>query len=188
MSDFLSNESWGNLVRGHEYLAAIMFPSDTKRPLSFFIPDEDNPDKGELKSSIGDFSPDYSGGFPRAVTQQIVVSLKPRNVVIITSDEINASQDYEYVLVAPIHTIKEHDKSKNWYNLLKNNDHPIFSYLPNGNMERYVDLSQTTSIHKSLILQKKKETDPQYMEILEENLLQCLSLGIFEDDEDKITD
>jgi hypothetical protein len=96
-------------------------------------------------------------------------------------DEINKLEEFEYILAAPINTIKEYEKTKDWYSKLKDDERPIFTYVPNKEIERYVDLSQTMSIHKSLLLHKKKEIAPDRMEILEDNLLQCLSLGIIEE-------
>ncbi|MFP7377728.1 type II toxin-antitoxin system PemK/MazF family toxin [Bacillus paralicheniformis] len=182
MSDFLAKEKWGDIERGTEYIAAFMFPSDTKRPLSFFIPDETNPKKGSLKNAIGDFKPILVDGKPRAQVHQVVVSIKPRNVVVISSDEINQSEEFEYILVAPINTIKENERNRDWYSLLTDDEHPIYTYLPKGTIERYVDLSQSVSIHKSMLIRKKDKVDEQRWSILEENLLYCLSLGIIEEE------
>ncbi|MDQ0233083.1 type II toxin-antitoxin system PemK/MazF family toxin [Metabacillus malikii] len=110
------------------------------------------------------------------------MTFKPRNVIILTSNEINHSEEYLYVLVAPINTIKEYEKEKDWYSILKDDEHPIFTYLPKGDNERYVDLSQTVSIHKSLLLKKLNKVPEERWNIVEENLLQCLSLGLIEED------
>lgn len=152
MSDFLSKESWENIERGFEFQAALFY--NKKRPLSFFVPDSEGSNKGEIKNSIGDFSPVEIDGKYRANEQFVVMTFKPRNVILLTSDDINKSEEYQYVLVAPINTIKEYEKSKDWYSILKDDEHPIFTYLPKGSLERYVDLSQTVSIHKSLLLKK----------------------------------
>ncbi|MFH6684611.1 type II toxin-antitoxin system PemK/MazF family toxin [Bacillus amyloliquefaciens] len=186
MSDFLTKEKWGNIERGTEYVAAFMFPSDTKRPLSFFIPEPTNPKKGSLESSIGDFRPKYVEGKPQAQVQQVVVSIKPRNVVVISSDEINHSEEFEYILVAPINTIKANERNRDWYALLTDDEHPIYTYLPKADIERYVDLSQTVSIHKSMLLGKRDQVDKERWSILEENLLYCLSLGIIDDETEGI--
>lgn len=181
MSDFLEKVSWKYIERGYEYEAAMLYPSDTKRPLSFFISENEDSNKGEIVDSIGDFNPIRVNGRLQAKEQKVVVTVKPRRVVVLTDNEINKLEDFEYILVAPINTIKEHEKRKDWYSKLKDDEHPIFTYVPNGNIERYVDLSQTVSIHKSLLLHKKQEIAPDRMVVLEENLLQCLSLGIIEE-------
>lgn len=182
VSDFLDKASWGNVERGYEFEAAILYPSDNKRPLSFFIPDVEGSTYGKIVDSIGDFKPVRIDGKSRAKEQMVVMTIKPRRVVILSSNEINQNTNFEYILVAPINTVKQFEKAKEWYQLLKEDSHPIFTYLPNGNIERYVDLSQTVSIHKSLLLKKYGETPPERMEALESNLLQCLSLGVIEDD------
>lgn len=182
MSDFLAKKSWEHIERGYEFEAAMFYPSDTKRPLSFFIPESEGSTKGEIIIRVGDFSPKMVEGTKRALEQKIVMTIKPRRVVILSSNEINKSKEYEYILVAPINTIKESEKTKDWYSKLKDDEHPIFTYLPNVSLERYVDLSQTVSIHKSLLLRKLQEVPEQRMEVIEENLLQCLSLGIIDEE------
>ncbi|MDM8364848.1 type II toxin-antitoxin system PemK/MazF family toxin [Bacillus thuringiensis] len=160
----------------------MLYPSDTKRPLSFFVPESEGANKGEILNSIGNFNPQVVRGKIRAREQKVVVTVKPRRIVVLTDNEINATEEFEYILVAPINTIKEYEKSKDWYSKLKDDEHPIFTYLPKGSLERYVDLSQTVSIHKSLLLYKKEKVSEERMEILEENILQCLSLGIIEEE------
>ncbi|MEF3086460.1 type II toxin-antitoxin system PemK/MazF family toxin [Bacillus altitudinis] len=182
MSDFILKNSWTSIERGTEYLAAFTFHA--KRPLSFFYPDSQDPEKGIITNSVGDFSPEQQNdGTFKGRVQHIVVPLKPRNVVVITSDEINKSQNYEYILVAPIYTIKTAERNKDWYSILRDDEHPIYTYLPGKNgLERYADLSQTTSIHKSLLLKKLVTIEEERWEVLEENLLHCLSLGIIDED------
>src|SRR5690606_33866831 len=155
-----------------------------KRPLTFFIPDSSDPEKGILHNDMGDFSAQLVNGSMRAIEQKIIMTVKPRKVVVLTSDEINQNNDFEYILVAPINTIKPQEKQKNWYQLLKEDQHPIFVYIPFANYERYVDLTQTTTIHKSLLLKKLNKVNPDRIDALEENLLHCLSLGILEDTEE----
>jgi len=124
-----------------------MYPSDTERPLLFFLPDEDDNEHGRLSRDRGDFSAQIVNGNRRAREQKIVMTVKPRRVIVITSDEINQSEEFEYILVAPINTIKSAEKTKDWYKSLKEDKHPIFVYCPNGRYERYIDVSQITTIH-----------------------------------------
>ena len=184
MSEFLEKTNWHKIKRGSEYDAALIYPSDTKRPLSFFEPNNNNnPLEGKIVRGIGDFSANFVEGKPQASVQQIVMQIKPRKVVVLSNDEINESPLYEYIQVAPINTIKDHERQKEWYKLLKEDGHPIFAYIPNGRLERYVDLSQTMSIHKSLLLKYHKKVNEDRMEIIEDTLLQLYSLGLFEDEE-----
>ncbi|MGG4412155.1 type II toxin-antitoxin system PemK/MazF family toxin [Niallia taxi] len=179
MSNFLNKREWDKIERGYEFEAATPYPSDTKRPLSFFVPDSKDPTLGKVVSSTGDFSPSRSGG---AREQQIIMTIKPRKVVVISSDEINRNSDFEYILVAPINTIKPYEKEREWYKKLIKDEHPIFTYLPKGDLDRYVDLSQSMSIHKTLLLKKYRAVSEDRMDVLDDNLVQCLSLGIIEEE------
>ncbi|STO12881.1 PemK-like protein [[Flavobacterium] thermophilum] len=183
MVSFISKENWLNIYRGHEYEAALPYPSDTKRPLSFFIPDDNDPERGRIVESNGNFKPIYINGKPIAKEQKIIMTVKPRKVVVLTNDEINQNEYFEYILVAPINTIKPNEKHKEWYHKLINDEHPIFTYIPKGKLERYVDLSQTMSIHKSLLLRKSDHIPEDRMKVIDDNLVQCLALGIINDDD-----
>nr|WP_186324783.1 hypothetical protein [Paenibacillus bovis] len=46
MSNFISKDK--DIVRGYEYHAAIPYSTDTPIPLTFFIPDSSDPEKGIL--------------------------------------------------------------------------------------------------------------------------------------------
>lgn len=186
LTGFLNRENWKQIERGYEFEAAILYPSDTKRPLSFFIPNKNNPLEGKIVDQIGNFSPEIIEGRPRAREQQVVVTIKPRKVIIVTNNIINQNEEFEYILIAPINTIKLSEKSKDWYEKLIYDEHPIFTYIPKGNIERYVDLSQIMTIHKSLLLTKYDKIPDERMELIDENLLQCLSLGIIKEEAENI--
>lgn len=111
------------------------------------------------------------------------MTVKPRKVVVLTNDVINQNEDFEYILIAPINTIKPDEKHKDWYHKLVNDDHPIFTYIPKWNLERYVNLSQTMSIHKSLLLHKSDPIPDDRMKVIDDNLVQCLALGLISEDE-----
>lgn len=182
MAGFLNKDSWSQKERGWEYECALFYPSDTKETTIFFIPNSENPNNGTIVKNIRDFSPDFLKGRPKAKEQKVVFTIKPRRVVIISGDNFNQSKDYEYILVASINTIKEAEKKRSWYSRLIKDEHPIYTFLPSNSIERYVDLSQVTSIHKSLLLSKKIKLTENRLEVLEQTLLECLSLGIVEED------
>ncbi|RAK14860.1 PemK-like, MazF-like toxin of type II toxin-antitoxin system [Anoxybacillus vitaminiphilus] len=183
MVSFIDKENWSDIHRGYEYEAVLPYPSDTKRPLSFFVPDSCDPERGRIVESIGNFRPVYVNGKPTAKEQKIVMTVKPRKVVVLTNDVINQNEDFEYILIAPINTIKPDEKHKDWYHKLVNDDHPIFTYIPKWNLERYVNLSQTMSIHKSLLLHKSDPIPDDRMKVIDDNLVQCLALGLISEDE-----
>lgn len=179
---FMKKDKWEEIERGYEYEAAMVFPSDTKRPLSFFMPDAEDPLKGSITENIGDFSAEIIDGNFRAKTHQIVMNIKPRKVVILSNNVINKSKEFEYIIVAPINTVKPYEKQKDWFQLLVKDRHPIYTYLPKGENDRYIDLSQSIGIHKSLLLKKYDDIGVERLEVLEEDLLNCLSLGVIDEE------
>ncbi|WP_140417669.1 type II toxin-antitoxin system PemK/MazF family toxin [Desulfosporosinus sp. FKA] len=183
---YLNSDHWSEISRGHMFEAVIYYPSDTKRPLTFFIPDEDNKNRGSVISSIGDFKAKEINGRKRAVVQQAIVGMKPRKVLILSNDEFNASTDFEFVQVAPIMSIDDKDKSKQWYLLTKNDEHPAFVYLSEEitGRECYIDISEIMSIHKSMLLSKIKCLPVDRIKVVEDNILECLDLGFIEDQQD----
>lgn len=180
---YLDKDNWKDISKNDIFNAAMIYPSDTERPLLFFLPDENDEERGRLSRDRGDFSAQIVNGSRKAREQKIVMTVKPRRVIVITSDEINQSQDFEYILVAPINTIKSFEKTKSWYKNLTEDKHPIFVYCPNENFERYIDVSQITTIHKSLLIKKVEKLAPDREELLEDSILQCLSLGILDEEE-----
>lgn len=184
--DFSDPNNWGNISRGTLFDAAWLHHSDMERPLTFFIPEVEDPSTGKLSKSDGDFSPVLVNGKMRAVEQQIVVTLKPRLVLVISHNDICQTTSFDFVHVAPVMTITEHDKTKRAYEKMKNDDHPFFIYLPETvtGRECYVDLSQLTSVHKSLLLNKKKFNVPDNrMSNVEEVITELLDMGVEDSEE-----
>lgn len=185
MSNFLRRDSWREIERSYIFDAAIFYPSDTKRPLKFFVPSEEDENKGTLITAIGDFKPKHVDGRWQAIEQQVVVNLKPRKVVVLSNNEINHNEEFEYILVAPIMSVHEHDKKKSWYQRMKADNHPFFLHLPETvtGRECYVDLSELTSIHKGMLLNKLNCVPDERLDVLHELLSECLDLGIISEDE-----
>jgi len=183
---YLNVDNWSEINRGHLFEAVIYYPSDTKRPLTFFIPDEDNRSRGSVVASIGDFNAKEINGRMRAIEQHAIVGLKPRKVLILSNDSFNVSPEFEFVQVAPIMSIEDRDRLKQWYIKAKNDDHPAFVYLPVEitGKECYVDISEIMSIHKSMLLSRIKALTTERLKIVEENILECLDLGLIEDQQD----
>lgn len=183
---YLDTDNWYEINRGHLFEAVIYYPSDTKRPLTFFIPDENNRSRGSVVASIGDFKAKEINGRMRAVEQQAIVGLKPRKVLILSNDDFNMSAEFEFVQVAPIMSIDDKDKLKNWYTKTKNDEHPAFVYLPAEvtGRECYIDISEITSIHKSMLLSKLKALTDERLRVVEDNILECLALGFIEEQQD----
>lgn len=182
--NFLNNKGWTDILRGYLYDAAMFYPSDTKRPLDFFIPDDDNDSRGTLIKDIGDFRPVQVDGKFRATEQKIIVTLKPRKVLVITNDELCQNENIEFVHIAPIMSIYDRDKSKGWYQKAVNDQHPFFVYLPKNitGRECYIDISEVASIHKSMLLRKLNRLPQERLEIVEETIIQWLDLGVYEEE------
>lgn len=183
--NFVLKESWRNIERSFIFDAAIYYPSDTKRPLMFFIPDEADSNKGILTRTMGDFSPRVVSGRRQAVEQKVVVTLKPRRVVVLSTNEMNQNEEFEFILVAPIMSITDFDKTKPWYKKMLTDEHPFFLHLPEcvTGKECYVDLSELTSIHKSMLLHKHGCVTEERMIVLQDLLSECLDLGLAKEDE-----
>lgn len=183
--DFLNKENWGNISRGFVFDAAMFYPSDTQRPLEFFVPDMDNQRYGTLVNDIGDFSPKMIEGRHQAVEQKVVITLKPRKVIVVTNNDLNHNGEFEYIHVAPTMSIHPKDKDKPWYQKVIKDEHPFFVYLPENitGKEAIVDISQIISIHKSMLLRKGIEIPPDRLDLIEQTIMECLDLGLYEEEE-----
>ncbi len=175
-SEFINPEKWKNINRGYFYQAAMYYLSNTEQPLRFLeFNDEENSYK--IVQRYGDFSPVKVEGRKRAVEQDIVITLKPRQVILISNDRINQNKDFEYVQVLPVFGLTYQDSNRPWYQDLKNDNHIGFAYLPRGTSHGVaVDLTQVSTIHKSLLLKKQSKVPEDRLEFIESHLLELLDL------------
>lgn len=177
---YMDPKNWGDIERGYVFDAAMLYHS--KRPLKFFVPDDDDANRGRLVDANGDFSPVMIDGSPRAREQQVVVTVKPRKIIVLSTDLINKSSDFEYIHVAPLFSISKEDREKSWYPLVKEDRHVTFLLVPGRKgYERYADLSQMTSIHKGLLLNRQEKVGEDRMEQVNDMLLNILELGILQE-------
>ncbi|WP_027417684.1 type II toxin-antitoxin system PemK/MazF family toxin [Aneurinibacillus terranovensis] len=186
---FRDKDNWFFIERGKVFQAAMYYLSDTKRPLSFFIPDNDDKYRGTIFGMDGDFSPEFKDGKYSAKEHEVIFKIKPRPVVIVSNDTNNQS-DYEYVQIAPIMGLSEDDKQNGqFYTELKEDRHPLFVFLPENctkgiSKESYIDVSELTSIHKSLLLKMEGKLPNERIEMTEQRILDWLDIGEkVEDDE-----
>lgn len=78
-----------------------------------------------------------------------MITVKPRQVIIISENKLNKSKQFEYVQVVPVLGISKKDTLKPWYKKLRE-DHLVgFAFIPFGKYGTKVDLTQLTTIHKS---------------------------------------
>lgn len=173
-SKYIDSANWGEIEKGYYYQAAMYFLSDTEQPLRFIEEDED----GNLSfhRRVGDFSPQTIDGKHRAVEQKIAITLKPREVIVLSNNNLNQSQDYEYIQVAPVMGIKDTDKAKPIYLKLKADKEAGSVLIDKGNNEIEVVLTQISTIHKSLLLRKRSKVPTERMRLIESRILDILDL------------
>lgn len=167
---FLDPNNWSLIKRGWIYEAAVPFIGE--RPLDFFIRDDNDAYRGTVVS----LSKNFDGP---GESHEVVLGLKPRKVVVISSDNLNQKPDHFDVTVAKIYSIYEEDKFEQWYKDAFDGTHPFFAYLPKEvtGRECVVDLSSIESIHKNMLLEDKCDA-ASYMPAIDSKMEYCLSLGM----------
>lgn len=175
---YTNPDNWNEIER--QYIFEALMPYVPERPIGFFIPDSDDPEKGTLSKSYGDFS--------KAAEQQVVLTMKRRKVLILSSDELSQDNVFSDVTVAKIVSIKPYQRNEEWYKLLIEDKHPLFAYIPKDitGQECFVDLSTVTTIGKSMLLSRKVQIPGSRMEIVNERLEECIALGVVKRTEEEI--
>lgn len=171
VSKFINPEEWKNIERGYYYQAAMYYLSNTMQPLRFLERINDG-ETYKINTRTGNF--DAVNG--RAVEQDIVVTLKPRQVIVLSNDRLNQNKGFEYVQILPIFSLKHSDSVNSWYDNLKKDLHPGFVYIPRGRYGLAVDLTQVSTIHKSLLLKKQTKVPKDRMNFIDSQALELLDL------------
>lgn len=127
-SSFINPANWREIEKGYFFQAAMYYLSDTKQPLRFLKSNGDGSFIIETKN--GDFDPVIKEGKKKALEQDIIITVKPRQVVVLSNDLINQSNKFEYIQVAPVLGLCYKDSIKNWYNELINDKLEGFAYIP----------------------------------------------------------
>ncbi|WP_124118483.1 type II toxin-antitoxin system PemK/MazF family toxin [Paenibacillus xylanexedens] len=173
---FMDKSKWSLIKKGWIFEAAVPYVGE--RPLDFFIPDSRTPYRGKVVSGTAvALSEDFTEGGDKEY--QVVLNLKPRKVVVVSNDELNADTTQRDVMVAKLYTIKRKDKSEPWYPLAVSGSHPFFVYLGQEitGRECIIDLSTITTIHKNMLLQEKLDITP-IMPAIESKIKYCFDLGL----------
>lgn len=153
----------------------MYYLSDTKQPLRFV--ESYNDKEFKIVKRYGDFRPARIDGRYRAVEQDVIVTLKPRQVIVISNDIMNQSKNFEFVQVLPVFSLTHKDSTKSWYEDLKNDKHIGFAYIyREQGYGLAVDLTQVSTIHKSLLLQKQSKVSKSRFTFIESHLLELLDL------------
>lgn len=187
---FLDRDNWHEIKRGHVFDAVSFYNTDTRRPLTFFIPDEiqleGQPITGRLKESVGNFKSVEIDGVMKSQEHAVVVGMKQRRVVVLSNNRFSQDSSYEYIYVAPIMSVHEKDRGKKWYDRMIRDDHPTNIYVPrvDDGYERYISLAQITSIHKgSLLRNVHEEIHEERLALVGSHLNFILDLGLMEPEE-----
>lgn len=181
---FIDQEHWDKIKRGHVYDCVFYYNSDTKRPLTLFVPHEEQiegePVTGKLVPTTSFEAVLTEDGDQKAQEHQVVVRAKRRRVVVLSNDIFSSNPGYETVFIAPIITL--HNKDGNLYQKLLNDLHPTSVFVPGEDgYERYIALAQIQSVHKSSLLQMRREViHPERMGIISEKIDFVLNLGLLE--------
>lgn len=176
---FLHVENWKDIKRGWIYEAVI--PYTAERPLDFFTPDADDPNRGTVAKSNGTFNPN--------TVQKAIFEMKQRKICIISNDDFCQDPSIYDITVAPIYGIYEDDKKETWYEETKNDTHPFYTYLSDEytGKECVVDLSNVMTINKTMLLKDKKDVTSRLPQI-EKCLGYCFSLGMYKKQESSTED
>ncbi|WP_410514711.1 PemK-like protein [Paenibacillus sp. BR2-3] len=171
---FSDYDEWSGIQKQNIFEAWVPFVPD--RPLDFFVHNEGSENEGFITSIINDTS--------KLSTHNVVIPLKRRKVVILTSDKLCADIYYPDVLVAKIVTIKDHHCTQDWYKLLLADKHSLFVRLPKEitGEESYINMAQVTSIGKKLLIQKKYILPAERMQLVERRHKECIDLGVIKND------
>lgn len=174
-SGFIDPKTWKNIKRRYFYQAAMYYLSDTEQPLRFI--EKDSATTYKITRRPGDFRPKKIAERNRAVEQEIAITLKPRQVIVISNDQLNQREEFGYVQVLTVFSLTRRHSKKAWYQYLINDRHPGFVFI--RRRKGYgvsVDLTQVSIIHKSLLLKEQSKVPSERMHFIESRLLELLDL------------
>ncbi|KEF38952.1 hypothetical protein M670_01768 [Schinkia azotoformans MEV2011] len=174
-SIFIDKSNWKYIKRGYFFQAAMYYLSDTEQPLRFLVSN----DEGVLsiEERNGDFDPIIlENGKKQAKEQDIIITVKPRQVIILSDDKINESEQFEYIQIAPVLGISDKDIVKPWYRKIQEDNLTGFAFIPRGENGIKVDLTQVTSIHKSMLLEKQSKVPTERMAFIDSQIVELLDL------------
>jgi hypothetical protein len=173
-SKFVNPENWQDIERGYFFQAAMYYLSDTEQPLRFLKSESDNTYTVEKRN--GNFDPIIVEGVPRAVEQDIVITVKPRQVIVLSNNKLNQSTDFHFVQVAPVLGITPTNARSGWYKDLVNDKLTGFAFISRGRFGVEVDLTQISTIHKSMLLKKQTKVPVNRLEFIDSHIVELLDL------------
>lgn len=148
-------------ARGQVYLASVPFAS-----------------RGDaLQAAVSTGDAQVSGDAIGFVAE---IQFKLRPVLVVQNDEITAQQGYEYVLVAPIYSVKRKHRERSAFALLLENRLPQIFYLDRREQgvtrPSYVALAQIQLLHRSVFKEHRGALAESEMVQIDDRLRFCLGL------------
>jgi len=108
------------------------------------------------------------------------IQFKLRPVLVVQSDAITAQSGYEYMLVAPLYTVKPQHRAKTEFGLLVTHRLPQVFYLDRRGQgvtrPSYIALAQLQLLHRSMLKEKRGALTATEMQQIDERLRFCLDL------------
>lgn len=108
------------------------------------------------------------------------IQFKLRPVLVVQADAITAQAGYEYVLIAPIYTIREPHRARAEFELLATQRLPQVYYLDRREQgvthPSYVALAQLQLLHRSVFKERRGALTLAEMQRIDERLRFCLGL------------
>jgi mRNA-degrading endonuclease toxin of MazEF toxin-antitoxin module len=151
-----------SLKRGQVYLASVPFAAQKTalRPV----------DQAEQRAG----AEELDAGF----TAEVQFKLRP--VLVLQSDVITGQSGYEYVLVAPIYSVRDKHKSRPGFKSLLAHRLPQVFYLSRREQgvtrPSYVALAQLQLLHRSMLKEQRGALTAAEMLQIDERLRFCLGL------------
>jgi len=174
-SRFINPENWRDIERGYFYQAAMYYLSDTEQPLKFLVSDDDG--VLSIEERNGNFAPIVDdNGRKKAVEQTVIITVKPRQVVVLSNNVVISQINSNIFKLPRFLDCQQKNVNTNWYNDLVSDMLEGFAYIPNRNYGVEVDLTQISTIHKSMLLEKQSKVPTDRMEFIESQILEVLDL------------
>jgi mRNA-degrading endonuclease toxin of MazEF toxin-antitoxin module len=147
--------------RGHVYLASVPFAVKNE----------------ELQTAVSAGNLESTRDLTGFVA---AIRLKLRPVLVVQNNAITAQRGYEYVLIAPIYSVKEKHRSSPSFAQLLSNRFPQIFYLDRREQgvtrPSYVALAQIQLLHRSVLREYRGALGEDEMNQIDERLRFCLAL------------
>lgn len=169
-----------DIMRGKVFNVAI--PHTEGRPFDFIIENETNKGTYNIVTKDDGFEGviDPVTGRRKAPTVMIATEFKLRPAVVISSNVANQKANYHSVIVLPIASIFEKDKSDSLVQrMMSSNDIGGLHYIGQvTGRDAYITVNDPKRLHKNMLFEPAKEVllDEELMAVIMEKLAGCLEI------------